>query len=74
MLGIGLTPEGIDQNDIIYEFVMETAWNQESMDVNKWVADYSIRRYGVNNEQIIKAWNYLQVNFTLNNSLSLIYA
>ncbi|XP_054161207.1 LOW QUALITY PROTEIN: alpha-N-acetylglucosaminidase-like [Oppia nitens] len=60
MLGIGLTPEGIEQNPIVYEFMTETVWFNESMDLDKWVTDYARRRYGYLDDNLRKGWHLLQ--------------
>ena len=36
MVGIGLTPEGINQNDVVYEFMMENAWRKEPRNISQW--------------------------------------
>jgi alpha-N-acetylglucosaminidase len=61
MIGIGLTPEGIEQNDIIYDFMMETTWYTSPVDLDIWVSNYTHRRYGVIDEDLISAWHLLQV-------------
>ncbi len=61
MVGIGLTPEGIEQNDIIYDFMMETTWYTSPVDLDIWVSNYTHRRYGVIDEDLMSAWHLLQV-------------
>jgi alpha-N-acetylglucosaminidase len=65
MIGVGLTPEGIEQNDVIYDFMMETIWYTSPVDLDKWVTNYAHRRYGFINQDIISAWHLLQVIFFL---------
>ena len=36
MIGIGLTPEGTLQNDVIYEFMMEHLWRTEPANLTEW--------------------------------------
>lgn len=49
MIGIGLTPEGINQNYVVYDLMLESAWRKEPVrDLEAWVGDYSERRYGCN--------------------------
>ena len=36
MIGIGLAPEAIDQNYVIYEFMLEHTWIREKRDIDKW--------------------------------------
>ncbi|XP_070582763.1 alpha-N-acetylglucosaminidase [Erythrolamprus reginae] len=59
MIGIGLTPEGIEQNDVIYELITDLGWLREPVNLQQWVAAYSTERYGVKNMQVIKAWQLL---------------
>lgn len=48
MIGIGLTPEGIEQNYMVYEFMVENMWRQGPVDMSEWVRLYTQRRYGAN--------------------------
>ena len=36
MIGIGLTMEGINQNNMIYEFMLENSWRPTPRDITKW--------------------------------------
>lgn len=36
MIGVGLTPEGIYQNEIMYEFMMENVWRKEPRNITQW--------------------------------------
>ncbi|CAG2169862.1 unnamed protein product, partial [Oppiella nova] len=65
MLGIGLTPEGIEQNDIIYDFMTETTWYTSPVDLNQWVHNYALRRYGYINDDLSRGWHLLQPQFVL---------
>ena len=38
MVGLGLTPEGIYQNEVIYEFFLENVWRRQPRDISKWYA------------------------------------
>ncbi|XP_045520369.1 alpha-N-acetylglucosaminidase [Pieris brassicae] len=58
MIGMGLTPEGINQNYVVYDLMLETAWRESPInDLNQWVADYAERRYACNTTAT--AWRYL---------------
>ncbi|KAF9424363.1 hypothetical protein HW555_000502 [Spodoptera exigua] len=57
MIGIGLTPEGINQNYVVYDLMLESAWRKSPVeDLNAWVADYAERRYGCKANE---AWEFL---------------
>lgn len=38
MVGVGITMEGINQNEFLYEFVLEKSWQGtlSSLELNKW--------------------------------------
>ncbi|XP_069775874.1 alpha-N-acetylglucosaminidase [Narcine bancroftii] len=56
MVGTGLTPEGIEQNDVVYELMNEIGWCKEPLNLTKWVMSYAQRRYGKKNEAAVAAW------------------
>ncbi len=58
--GIGVMPEGIENNPILYEFLYEFKWRNSSVDLNSWVSDYAHRRYGAPNNNINAAWQILE--------------
>lgn len=62
MLGVGITPEGINQNYVMYEFALERAWEQTPINVTKWIEHYAFVRYGIQNDHVKAAWNKLLVN------------
>ncbi|XP_031845745.1 N-acetyl-alpha-glucosaminidase [Nomia melanderi] len=59
MIGTGLTPEGINQNYVIYDLMNEMAYREQPVDLQRWFENYSIRRYGARNEYTIAAWRSL---------------
>uniref|UniRef100_A0A3P9L627 Alpha-N-acetylglucosaminidase n=1 Tax=Oryzias latipes TaxID=8090 RepID=A0A3P9L627_ORYLA len=59
MVGIGMTPEGIHQNPVIYELMSELAWRKESVNLTKWASLYAARRYGSMHESLSAAWKLL---------------
>jgi alpha-N-acetylglucosaminidase len=36
MVGTGLTPEGINQNYVMYDLMNEMAWRTEPVNLTKW--------------------------------------
>ncbi|KAH1174423.1 hypothetical protein KIL84_002567 [Mauremys mutica] len=59
LVGTGLAPEGIEQNDMVYELMSELGWRQEPLDLQQWVANYTERRYGTGNVEAAGAWQLL---------------
>jgi alpha-N-acetylglucosaminidase len=57
MIGIGLTPEGINQNYVVYDLMLEAGWRTKPVeDLETWVEEYSWRRYGCD---VAEAWKLL---------------
>lgn len=59
MIGTGLTPEGIEQNDMIYELMNEIGWRSKPLNLTEWIFNYSDRRYGQKHPQARAAWQVL---------------
>ena len=59
MLGIGLTPEGIEQNPALFHLMLENVWQDKPIDLKEWLKDYAHQRYGVINPTINEAWKIL---------------
>lgn len=57
--GIGVMPEAIENNPVVYELLYEFKWRDSSVDINAWLANYAHRRYGNSNANINKAWEIL---------------
>ncbi|WP_257670286.1 alpha-N-acetylglucosaminidase [Parapedobacter tibetensis] len=57
--GIGLFPEAIEHNPIIYEAASEVAWHKQAPDLSEWVQQYARARYGQLPEMAAKAWEIL---------------
>lgn len=62
MLGIGLTPEGIEQNDVVYDYMTEVTWYEREPDMAQWISEYSIRRYGLYSESVDRGWQLLRAS------------
>lgn len=60
MMGIGLTPEGIEQNPALFQLMTENVWRNEVINLDKWLQAYAIRRYGMANSQVNAAWQILK--------------
>ncbi|WP_181304549.1 alpha-N-acetylglucosaminidase [Rufibacter sp. XAAS-G3-1] len=60
LTGIGLTPEGIENNPVMYELMMENAWRDTPIELTSWLKDYTKRRYGKENAHANQAWQILR--------------
>ncbi|MCX6232566.1 MAG: alpha-N-acetylglucosaminidase C-terminal domain-containing protein [Bacteroidetes bacterium] len=59
LCGFGISPEGINQNEVVYELLTDVAWADKPIDLDQWIDMWSKSRYGFCNPEIKKAWNYL---------------
>ena len=59
MRGIGLTPEGIEQNPALFQLMIDNVWRDSVIDLSGWLRSYAVQRYGVDNEKIGEAWKIL---------------
>lgn len=57
--GVGMTPEGIENNPMMYELVMELPWRAERFTHGDWLKDYVRARYGADDEALQQAWQLL---------------
>ncbi len=56
MCGFGTSPEGVENNEVIYEAISDAAWNTEEVDVHKWLGHYTALRYGECPEELAEFW------------------
>jgi alpha-N-acetylglucosaminidase len=59
MTGIGVTPEGIEQNPALFALMLENVWRDTPIDADAWVSNYARRRYGQTNTKADNAWRIL---------------
>lgn len=57
--GVGMTPEGIENNPVMYELVMELPWHDKHFKKEDWLRRYVIGRYGKENVDVQVAWDKL---------------
>jgi len=60
LCGIGLTMEGIEQNPVIYELMMQHAWQTQPVQLDEWLKKYVLNRYGLSDDSLVKAWQLLR--------------
>ncbi len=60
MAGIGLTPEGIEQNPALYQLMLENVWQDGPVDLKAWLKDYVLQRYGISDKTADTAWSLLE--------------
>ena len=60
LCGMGMMMEGIEQNPIVYDLLMEMPWRAEPPELKTWVRDFAQRRYGAINADAEAAWAILR--------------
>ncbi|GMR61428.1 hypothetical protein PMAYCL1PPCAC_31623, partial [Pristionchus mayeri] len=71
MVGMGLTMEGINQNYVVYQYMIDLAWTEEELKPLEWIVGYAAARYGSSTPQQARAWQmllstfYTQVDFKI---------
>ena len=60
MEGIGLTMEAIEQNPILYELMTANTWQTEPINLDNWIKQYQLNRYGNLNKYTAQAWKTLR--------------
>ena len=58
-VGIGMTMEGIEDNEILYEGITYNAIREQKPDVDEFLESYAKSRYGICNESIFEALKIL---------------
>ena len=59
MVGMGISPEGTNNNPVKYDLFLEMMWEEEDIDLQEWITHYIERRYGELSEGAQKAWEVL---------------
>lgn len=55
-VGFTISGEGLENNQVLYELMSDTAWTEEAVDLDAWLEQYSKNRYGAYPDEIKKAW------------------
>ena len=59
LLAHGMAPEGIENNEVIYELLSDAGWSDKEIDIHKWLKDYSSNRYGSYPTAVRRCWDLL---------------
>ncbi|SHE63476.1 alpha-N-acetylglucosaminidase [Pedobacter caeni] len=57
--GIGIIPEGIYNNPVAFDMMLELGWHAEHVNLKKWIGSYTKYRYGKSDPKIDQAWALL---------------
>ncbi len=57
--GMGMAPEGIENNEVIYELVSSAGWRNKKIDLADWLEQYNRCRYGSTCPELAKYWQHM---------------
>lgn len=58
-VGFALSPEGVENNEVAYELITDMMWRDEPIDLDTWLREYAIARYGACPKKMYDAWKLL---------------
>ncbi|GBR43961.1 alpha-N-acetylglucosaminidase [Neokomagataea thailandica] len=59
MVGMGIYTEGMDNNPYLFDLFNEASWHDKPMELEEWTKAFAVRRYGVSDLHLQKAWQGL---------------
>lgn len=60
LVGFTLSGEGLENNEVLYELMSDTAWSRHAIDLDQWLPAYAANRYGSESPVIQQAWKELR--------------
>lgn len=57
LVGFGSAPEGLENNEVVYELLADMGWTDEPIHLNSWIDNYGKARYGSFPPKMKMAWN-----------------
>ncbi|KAI1812548.1 glycoside hydrolase family 89 protein [Poronia punctata] len=73
LVGFGLTPEGLEGNEIMYDLLLDQAWSKTPIDTEAYFQNWVSTRYGASNgnlpEGLYEAWEILRPTVFNNTNL-----
>lgn len=58
-VGIGIMPEGVECDEILFDVVGEVSVRTKLRDLSSFLQEYTLSRYGVVDETLVNVWNIL---------------
>ena len=56
LIGFGSAPEGLENNEVVYELLADMGWSSDSIDLDDWMKIYCEARYGGYPDAMEEAW------------------
>ena len=58
--GLAAIPEAIEQTPVAYDLLYQLPWMSAKPDVAQWIEEYTVARYGVENDEVKVAWDLIR--------------
>ena len=55
--GYGMAPEGLENNEVLYELITDGGWTSDSITLDEWIPQYCRNRYGRYTDAMQTYWN-----------------
>lgn len=56
LAGFGISPEGIGNNEVVYELLTQMSWKSKDAGIKTYFSDFTKQRYGKTDNEINEAW------------------
>lgn len=70
MVGIGLMPEAVENDEVFFDILAETAINAQKTDLEQYLKTFISARYGKMNDSLFEAWKTLAEKIYLKDDIS----
>lgn len=62
LIGWSMNPEGIENNEVVYELLTDIGWRDAEIELDDWIKSYCLARYGAFPSAMKEAWRLLLVS------------
>ncbi|MBI9065511.1 MAG: alpha-N-acetylglucosaminidase C-terminal domain-containing protein [Marinilabiliaceae bacterium] len=56
LVGFTISGEGLENNNVVYELLTDVAWSDKPINLDDYLRQYSINRYGACSEALVDSW------------------
>lgn len=56
LVGFTISGEGLENNEVLYELMSDTAWTRDAVNLETWLPAYAANRYGGSDPVLAEAW------------------
>jgi alpha-N-acetylglucosaminidase len=60
MVGYGTEPEGVENNEVVYELISDAGWMADSISLTDWLQNYTLSRYGKTCPSLNMFWDEMR--------------